>query len=203
GEDQSIERYLSQSMAMDRAAAPQSAVARSWMVASLLALSPAFVSGAAGVASLAVGVGGTLLAYRALTRLAASLSSLLNAAIAWEQVKPLSRAAALDEETVSAFELAGEASNEGGAVIEAHDLTFRYRERGEPNLRGCSLRVEAGDRLLLEGSSGGGKSTFAALLAGRAHPPPGRVLARRAGPQTLGAAGWGRGGGFRPQFYVN
>src|SRR5215475_10609377 len=54
GEDQSVERYLSQSMTMDRAAAPLSVVARSWMFASLLALSPAFVSGAGGVASLAV-----------------------------------------------------------------------------------------------------------------------------------------------------
>src|SRR5215813_1029954 len=203
GEDQSIERYLSQSMAMDRAAAPQSAVARSWMVASLLALSPAFVSGAAGVASLAVGVGGTLLAYRALTRLAASLSSLLNATIAWEQVKPLSRAAARDEETVSSFELAGEAPNGAGAVIEAHDLTFRYRERGEPNLRGCSLRVEAGDRLLLEGSSGGGKSTLAALLAGLRQPESGLLLAGGLDQQTLGASGWRRRVVSAPQFHEN
>ncbi|MCI0392671.1 MAG: ATP-binding cassette domain-containing protein [Acidobacteria bacterium] len=203
GEDQSIEGYLSQSTAMDRATVMQSAVARSWMVASLLILSSSFVGGAAGAAALAVSLGGMLLAYRALTSLAASLSSLLNAAIAWEQVKPLVQAAARDEENGSSFELAGEAAIESGAVIEAHDLAFRYRERGEPILRGCSLRIEAGDRLLLEGTSGGGKSTLAALLTGSRQPESGLLLAGGLDQQTLGETGWRRRVVSAPQFHEN
>ncbi|HKQ72809.1 MAG TPA: ATP-binding cassette domain-containing protein [Blastocatellia bacterium] len=203
GEDQSIEAYLSQSTTMDRAAVMQSAVARSWMVASLLVLSSSFIGGAAGAAALAVSLGGMLLAYRALTGLAASLSSLLNAAVAWEQVKPLLRAAARDEESGSSFELAREGAIESGPVIEASDLAFRYRERGEPILRGLSLRIEAGDRLLLEGSSGGGKSTLAALLTGARQPESGLLLAGGLDRQTLGETGWRRRVVSAPQFHEN
>lgn len=207
GEDQSVERYLSHSTTMDRTTVTQSALARSWVVASLLVLSPAFVAGAAGATALAISLGGTLLAYRALTRLTASLSASLSAVIAWEQVEPLAEAAARVEENGSSFELAREApidaSIEVGAVIEAHELTFRYRERGEPVLRGCNLRIEAGDRLLLEGSSGGGKSSLAALLAGLRRPESGLLLARGLDRQTLGAAGWRRRVVSAPQFHEN
>ncbi len=203
GEDRSVERYLSHSTAMDRTTVMQSTLARSWVVASLLVLSPAFVAGAAGVAALAISIGGTLLAYRALTRLAASLSASMSAVIAWDQIEPLAEAAARDEENGSSLDLARESSIEAGAVIEAHELTFRYRERGEPVLRGCSLRIEAGDRLLLEGSSGGGKSSLAALLAGLRRPESGLLLAGGLDQQTLGAEDWRRRVVSAPQFHEN
>jgi ATP-binding cassette subfamily B protein len=66
---------------------------------------------------------------------------------------------------------------------------FRYQNRGEPVLRGCSLRLCHGDRLLLEGPSGGGKSTLAALLLGLRQPESGLVLLGGLDRQTLGAAG--------------
>jgi ATP-binding cassette subfamily B protein len=203
GEDRSVERYLSHSIAMDRTTVMQSTLARSWMVASLLALSPAFVAGSVDVTALAISLGGTLLAYRALARLTASLSASLSAVIAWEQVEPLAKAAARDEENGSSLDLARESSIEAGAVIEANELTFRYRDRGEPVLRGCNLRVEAGDRLLLEGSSGGGKSSLAALLAGLRRAESGLLLAGGLDLQTLGAAGWRRRVVSAPQFHEN
>jgi ATP-binding cassette subfamily B protein len=203
GEDRSVERYLSHSTAMDRTTVMQSTLARSWVVASLLVLSPTFVAGSVGVTTLAISLGGTLLAYRALTRLTASLSASLSAVIAWEQVEPLAEAAARDEENGSSFNVACEASIEAGAVIEAHELTFRYRERGEPVLRGCNLRIEAGDRLLLEGSSGAGKSSLAALLAGLRRAESGLLLAGGLDRQTLGAAGWRRRVVSAPQFHEN
>src|SRR5204863_3831749 len=134
-----------QSATMDRAVVMQSGVARGWLFVALLGLAPAFVAGAAEpstlAVSLAVSLGGMLLAYRALAKLAASLSSLLSAAIAWRQVSPLLNAAARCEEAGSLLAEVGHESRESGAVVEAHDLTFRYRERGEPVLRGCSLRI--------------------------------------------------------------
>src|SRR5262249_24566493 len=47
-----------------------------------------------------------------------------------------------------------------------------------------------GDRLLLEGPSGGGKSTLAALLLGLRQPESGLVLLGGLDRQTLGATGW-------------
>jgi ABC-type bacteriocin/lantibiotic exporter with double-glycine peptidase domain len=88
-------------------------------------------------------------------------------------------------------------------VLEAHDLVFRYRERGAPVLRGCSLRLCPGDRLLLEGPSGGGKSTLAALLTGLRQPESGLVLLGGLDRQTLGAEGWRRRVVAAPQFHDN
>jgi ATP-binding cassette subfamily B protein len=203
GEDQAVERYLSQSATMDRAAVMQSGIARGWLFVALLGLSPAFVAGVAAPAALAVSLGGMLLAYRALAKLAASLSSLMSAAIAWRQVAPLLKAAARSKEAGSLLAEVGNESHESGAVVEAHDLTFRYRERGEPVLRGCSLRIEAGDKLLLEGSSGGGKSTLASMLTGLRAPESGLLLAGGLDYQTLGAAGWRRRVVSAPQFHEN
>jgi ABC-type bacteriocin/lantibiotic exporter with double-glycine peptidase domain len=92
---------------------------------------------------------------------------------------------------------------EAAPVLEAHDLVFRYRERGAPVLRGCSLRLWPGDRLLLEGPSGGGKSTLATLLLGLRRPDSGLLLLDGLDLHTLGAEGWRRRVVAAPQFQDN
>jgi ATP-binding cassette subfamily B protein len=88
-------------------------------------------------------------------------------------------------------------------LVEAHDLTFRYREHGEPALRGCGLRIREGDRLLLEGESGGGKSTLASLLTGLRKPESGLLLLGGLDHQTIGATGWRKRVVSAPQFHEN
>ncbi len=88
-------------------------------------------------------------------------------------------------------------------MLEAHQLSFRYRERSAPALSECNLRIEAGDRLLLEGASGGGKSTLASLLTGLRALESGLLLAGGLDYRTLGAAGWRRRVASAPQFHEN
>jgi ABC-type bacteriocin/lantibiotic exporter with double-glycine peptidase domain len=66
-----------------------------------------------------------------------------------------------------------------------------------------SLRVEAGERLLLEGPSGGGKSTLAAVLAGGRVPEAGLLLLGGLDRATLGAAAWRQRVVLAPQFHDN
>jgi len=94
-------------------------------------------------------------------------------------------------------------AEDASPLLEAHDLVFRHRDRGEPVLRGCSLRLCAGDRLLLEGPSGGGKSTLATLLTGLRQPETGLLLLGGLDRQTLGTAGWRRRVVAAPQFHDN
>jgi len=70
-------------------------------------------------------------------------------------------------------------------------------------LRGCSLTVRSGDRLLLEGASGGGKSTLASLLVGLRVPQSGLLLLRGLDRQTLGDEGWRQRVVSAPQFHEN
>jgi len=202
-EDQGLERYQGVSQAVDRRGAMLMAVVpRGWLVVGVVGLAPAFVSGSPA-AALAVSIGGLLLAYRAFRRLASGMWNLTEAAIAWKQVAPLFDAAAREELTGSPAMATMEFAGEHEAVIEARDLVFRYPNQPEPVLQRCNLSISAGDRLLLEGPSGGGKSTLVSLLTGMLRPESGLLLARGLDRQTLGSQGWLRRVASAPQFHEN
>lgn len=206
GEDQMAERYLDKSGAMDRAATVHAGVARGWLFVGVAELIPAFVQGSAPPAQVAISIGGILLASRALMKLVQSISSLMSAAIAWQQVAPLFQAATRKEdETPAAMALDFDMSEpvRGQTVLEAHDVVFRYRERGDAVLRGCSLKIQAGDRLLLRGSSGGGKSTLTSLMTGLRAPDSGLLLLGGLDHRTLGSAAWRARVVAAPQFHEN
>ena len=207
-EDQGVARYLEISMVMDRAAVWMNAlVPRGWLVVGLAGMAPAFIFSEGSQAGVAVSLGGTLLAFMAFRKFAGGLLSLADASIAWTQVKPL-------------FDAAGERIHSGlpgimpttpsgdgvpadKAVLEAHDLVFRYHDRGTPVLRGCGVRIHAGDRVLLEGASGSGKSTLAALLTGLRTPESGLLLLHGLDRQTLGDEAWRSRVAAAPQFHEN
>jgi ATP-binding cassette subfamily B protein len=211
-EDEELARYLEMSEGMDGAAAQLTAIVpRGWLLVGMLGLTTAFVRSQGSNIALAISLGGILLAYRALKRLSSGLISLADAVIAWQQVSPLFQAAArtqLHGSPAVALTRAAETDestheNEEEAVMEAHDLVFRYQDRGEPVLKGCSLIIRRGDRLLLEGSSGGGKSTLTSLLVGLRVPQSGLLLLHGLDRQTLGDEGWRQRVVSAPQFHEN
>ncbi len=206
-EDEALGRYLDLSRAIDhRATLLRILVPRGWLVVGIAALGPAFVSGRATLAALAVGIGGVLFAYRALWKLVRGLSDLAEAAIAWDNVAPLFRAAGR-RETAPPPDLALAAGAGGGAepgpVLEAREVVFGYGGRPRPVLEGLNLRIDPSDRLLLEGPSGCGKSTLAALLAGLRDPDSGLLFVGGLDRHTLGSTGWRRRVAAAPQFHEN
>jgi ATP-binding cassette subfamily B protein len=208
GEDQTMERYCALSRDMDRAAMVQALVPGGWLMLSLLGLTPTFVSGSGAPASFAVSLGGILVASRALGKLVMGLSQLLGAAIAWQQVALFFHAGARQESSAPpVFALAlsprAGATGNGQPVLDARDLIFRYRAQSEPILRACSLQICMGDRILLEGPSGGGKSTLASLLIGLRSPQSGLLLLQGLDWHTLGPEGWRQRVVGAPQFHEN
>ncbi|HEX8201147.1 MAG TPA: ABC transporter ATP-binding protein [Isosphaeraceae bacterium] len=205
GEDRDLERYLGASTALDDAGVRlQALVPRGWLVVGLLGLVPAFVAGGRSSAGLAVGIGGVLLAYGALRNLVAGLDQVAATAIAWGRIGPFWRAAARPEPIgPPGWAVRPPVADPGRTVIEARGLRFGYPGRGEPVLKEVDVRIGAGDRLLLEGSSGGGKSTLAAVLAGGRVPEAGLLLLGGLDLRTLGAAAWRRRVVVAPQFHEN
>jgi ATP-binding cassette subfamily B protein len=206
GEDQVIERYLARALRLDRSGILQSLLPRGWLALGLCGLGLSFVAGSLTTGAMAMAIGGLLLGFRGLQHLVTSLSSLLGASIAWGEIADVFKAAARPQ----AHGLPGFAARHrlqpamaAPSVIEAHDVIFRYRERARAVLRSCTFQVRAGDRVLLEGSSGGGKSTLAALLTGLLEPESGLMLAGGLDRQTIGAAGWRRRVVSAPQFHEN
>jgi ATP-binding cassette subfamily B protein len=205
GEDQALERYLVVSRDLDRAAVALSLVPRAWLLAGIAALAPGLMTGSPSTVPLAVSLGGVLLAYGALQSITDGLAHSAGAAISWQQARQLVRAAARAP-TARAPSVAtvGDAGQPSGSVLlDAQDLRFRYRERGEPVLHGCSLRIAVGDRILLEGPSGEGKSTLGSLLTGLRAPESGLLLLGGLDRHTLGAEGWRRRVVAAPQFHEN
>jgi ATP-binding cassette subfamily B protein len=208
GEDQELDTYLNLSRSIDRITALLTAlIPRGWLLVGLLGLMPAIAAGRATTGAVAIGVGGTLLAYEACQKFAMSLGHLVGAVLAWHQVTPLFTAAIRPQvATPPAYALPPEEPREDGyeaPLLEAHDLVFRHRVHGTPVLRDCSLQIRRGERLLLEGPSGGGKSTLASLLTGLRQPESGLLLLGGLDLPTLGTAGWRHRVVAAPQFHDN
>ena len=106
----------------------------------LLGLGPALVAGRATAVSVAIGVGGTLLAYEAWKSSRRRLGHLAGAVLAWHQVAPLFAAATRPQVvTPPAYALPPEAPLDearGAPLLEAHALVFRHRGRGRSGLAG-------------------------------------------------------------------
>lgn len=205
-EDRTLAEYVDRSTALDRTNVIIGALlSRGWLIAGMAAIIPGFVTGTATPALLAVGVGGVMLARGAIGRLSAGISSIVGAYIAWGQAGPLFHSAARPEIAAapSAQVLQQKAAMPGETLIDAHDVVFRYRPQGDPTLQRISLRIRASDRILLEGPSGGGKSTLASVLTGLRSPESGLLLLTGLDRHTLGSHGWRRRVVSAPQFHEN
>jgi ATP-binding cassette subfamily B protein len=216
GVDPQLERYVDVSSALDRGTSHLHALlARGWIVVGVGALVPAFVAEQPSQAALAISFGGVLLAFGAFQRFAVALPQLGGAWVAWQQVRDVFAAARAEPPSADTTALAvvprftatppdPSANGEGaGVVLDARDVVFRYHAAGRPVLRGCDVQIRAGDRLLLEGPSGGGKSTLAAVLAGLREPESGLLLLGGLDRKSIGAERWRRRVAAAPQFHEN
>jgi ATP-binding cassette, subfamily B, bacterial len=207
GEDRRLSSYTETSKILDRRTMQLTAFLRDgWLVLALLTLLPAFVNGTADASTLAVSVGGILLALRAFDEVSVFFQQVSLAAASFEQIRNLLLAVGRPElESKVPLEMeAGKLTEElGGTVIEARGLTFRHSARTRPVLENCSLQIARGDRILLEGPSGGGKSTLVSLLTGLRSPEAGVMLLRGLDRSTFGSSGWRRRITAAPQFHEN
>ncbi|MBZ5715740.1 ABC transporter ATP-binding protein [Nannocystis pusilla] len=176
---------------------------RGWLVLGLAALLPAFVAGSAPAATIAAAIGGVLLAQRGLATFVAGAIALLGCGVAVRQALPMLRAAEAADAGAHGLMLSFPPVPEGQPIVLARGLGFRYPGRERQVLRDVDLAIAAGDRLLLEGGSGGGKSTLGALVAGLREPTAGLVLLAGLDRPTLGLVGWRRRVAAAPQFHEN
>jgi ATP-binding cassette, subfamily B, bacterial len=210
-EELALAEYERASAALDRnATALAVLVPRGWLLVGVAALAPTLATpgGAAGL--IATSLGGVLFVYGALRKLAQAFPALATAAVAWRQVAPLfaaadaaSAAAGVVTGAVTARSSDPAPATGAGALITARDVGFCYPGRSTPALAGCSFEIRRGDRILLEGPSGGGKSTLATLIAGLRAPDVGGLALEGADQATLGLPRWRERVGVVPQFHEN
>jgi ATP-binding cassette subfamily B protein len=208
-EDQLLAQYLGQTARRDQVGVQiNSLIPRGWLILGLAGIVYAYLTGSSEPAALAISLGGILLASQALNSLIAGYSSLTGAALAWEQVSTIYQAAdrAVEDTELSSVFLIDDVEKQfrqGTPILAARDLSFRFQQRSLPVLRGCNLNIYQGDRMLLEGPSGGGKSTLASVLIGLRVPESGLLLLHGLDRHSVGSQAWRQRVVAAPQFHEN
>lgn len=201
-EDRALANYLRSSTGMDWTRAIMAILPRVWTIVALVALSPAILTNT-DPQVLAISLGGIILAQQGFSALARSANSIATLITVWRPVRPLLRSGAAQQSAAPALVTSTDNREPGQPLLMARSLVYRYRAGAEPALRGCSLRVAIGDRVLIEGPSGGGKSTLAAVLAGLRPPEAGLLLIDSFDQPSLGSVAWRRRVAMAPQFHEN
>ncbi len=204
GEDEGLAGYVEQSRRLDRVmVALMALLPRGWLVVGIAALTHGFLSGAYSSGLMAAQLGGILLAYAALSGVGSSLATLSAAAIAAERASDLLLAANCPENAgdPAIATTAGESSS--GHLLEMRDVTFRYPHRAYDAIQNNFIKIVEGERILLEGASGSGKSTWVGLVSGLRVPDSGLLLIRGIDRRTHGDRGWRRRVVASPQFHEN
>ena len=182
GEDRVVDDYARKEAAMDGEMARLAVlIPRGWLILAIAALAPNFVATRGGSPQVAVSLGGIMLLYLALRRVALETGPGLAAAfVAWRGTRPITAAASsgggpAEQVAVLPTEI-DDATQGRRALLVGRDVSYRYPGRLEPVLRGADFEVRRGDRVLVEGASGSGKSTLGALLCGVRQPSGGLLL---------------------------
>lgn len=182
GEDRVLGDYSRKEAAMDREMSRLAVlIPRGWLITAVAALAPGFAATRGGTPLVAVSLGGILLVYLALRRVALETGPGLAAAfVAWRGTRPIMAAASVPDgpaEQVAVLPTEIDDATQGRrALLVGRDVSYRYPGRLEPVLRGADFEVRRGDRVLVEGASGSGKSTLGALLCGVRQPSGGLLL---------------------------
>ena len=169
-EDKLLTHYLDVSIRLDHYAILfKSLIERGWLVISLAGLAYAVSIDSFTTTDIAISLGGILLASQFFRLLTVGITSLVSITAAWKRIKTLFFAATRNHlknppQFISSAELDKRQWFE--ATLKANNVTFQYDPKNRPVLEYCHLRIEKGERLLLEGASGSGKSTLIAILTG-------------------------------------
>jgi ATP-binding cassette subfamily B protein len=202
GEAEMLETYMADSGRLDRAGTALFALLpRGWLLVGFASVAPAMSTAKGLNSSAAVLLGGVMLAYVAFKRLGVSLSELVAACVAAKRMAPLFANGSRDGDFATQFKLSPR--REAGMALEARDLSFRHSAAPAPVLRFATLLINEGDRILIEGPSGGGKTTLASLLAGLRKPDSGLLLLNGLDIHTLGHERWRKSVAAAPQFHEN
>lgn len=177
-------------------------VPKTWLALGVVVLLPSFVAGGDRFA-LATGVAGVLLGLAAFGRGTQGAAQLAQAAASFAQIRRLVGSIESPYSLAPAALPAAPTSGAGPAAVQVRGVAFCHRGAGRVVLDDCSLTIEPGQRLLLQGASGSGKTTLGAIIAGLRSPDRGLVLLGGVDIHTLGERAWHSRVVAVPQFHEN
>ncbi|MDQ6975228.1 MAG: ABC transporter ATP-binding protein [Mariprofundaceae bacterium] len=205
-EDALLAHYSKLSELLDRSEAIMRSLVgrRGWLVVGCIGLYPALTTSQADIQSLTISIGGMLLAALSLDQLTQSFRHSMAAWVVWEQIHYIYQSSSRrlqqpSPRLITSTEI--EQREKNHPMLTTQGLSFAYSHR--QILDDCNLRIDAHQHLLLEGDSGGGKSTLAALLAGLQHSEAGSIQLLGLSYAQWGDDHWRKQVVIAPQFQEN
>lgn len=181
-ENSNLAAYIAQSQQLDNTGVILNAVVqKGWLPFGLIVAAQIYLKNPGDLDEILITVGCILMIDRALAHLIQGSQTVIGILNMWRQVEPLCSSALHTENRDAAatnnypLELRQD-DQDGSPLLYVKNLVYRHAPERSPVVRNCSITIQTGDRLLLEGVSGSGKSTFAALLSGLRTPSSGELL---------------------------
>jgi ATP-binding cassette subfamily B protein len=210
-EDELLADYYHTSQQMDQINLfIRGVVGRGWLIVGFLGLAYTFIVTPTDSAQIAVSIGGILLISQYLNQFVTGISSIIDVIITWQQVGPLFQAASRDQQPATTTYISPQEiykkqkqKQKQQPILTASNLTFRYQPEATPILQNCNFTIYQKERILLEGPSGGGKSTLAALISGLRQPETGQMQLWGIEQQRIGMETWRKKIVAAPQFHEN
>lgn len=155
------------------------ATAPAWLLLSLLVLAATWPNDYPGPATAAATVGLILLVASGFEAMTVAADDLTDGGIALDRARPLLSPRSVDGRAHAAPRSprprSASESVDGRIELEAAAVGVTYPGRKSPSLSNFTYRIRGGEKVLLSGPSGGGKSTAVAVLAGMMDPTVGSV----------------------------
>jgi len=210
GEDESLLAYAHHARTFDRWSVSLRALPRSYYAAAI-ASSFMLLAGQPTPEALALTAFGVLLGMTAIASLVELAVSGTTLHALFDSMRRISSAAAEAEApaTVRPVPLTADVPSAEDAprfvlpIVELRHVGFSHVTSNKPTVTDANLRVAHGDRILIEGPSGGGKTTLANLVAGLLKPNTGLTLVKGLDHHSVVEADLRRVIATAPQFYRN
>jgi ATP-binding cassette, subfamily B, bacterial len=204
GEDGSLAGYLERSRKVDQLAAVFVGVLpKAWLMVGIAAMARGVVTESVSAAFLTAQLGAILLAHNSLRALGAALASLSGATISVERVRDLLAASKKIETPGDPAIAVAMASPTSRPLLAMRDVSYRYPGRVSNAVTHATVAIAERDRVLVQGASGSGKSTWGSLASGFRVPESGLLFLRGIDRKTLGGREWRRRVVSAPQFHEN
>jgi ATP-binding cassette subfamily B protein len=200
-EDRELAAYALGLAKLDGLAVAVFALPRVYVLCAGAVIAVGFVRGASSDAILVAGIG-IFLGTQALGMFASAIERGVGLLAAYRAIRPLFEAGRRRERPFHDLD-AEQAADGLPTVLAGAAVSFAYREGGRMILRDVDVRIHRGERVLVEGPSGGGKTTFVKLVAGELAPLSGTMLVGGLDVSSVSDAQWRKVVASVPQFHEN
>lgn len=200
GEDEMLEGFGRVSATRDRLVVWGAVMPRAWQLASFAVLALAFVWHEPSTLVLAFAIFAGQAAYSGIQSAATQWAPWFTA---WRALEGLIKGGRAREKAWRHLPEQVEVPGKRPLALTMSRVSFAHRPGGRNVLDEVSLQLFEGERVLLQGPSGGGKSTLASLLASERRPGAGSVLVRGLDMDSVPKDEWRTRVAYAPQFHEN